>query len=101
MRDVMPVLMSIRSKRYLSREPAIPWAMISPYETQAHKNHSQSLEELARRGGLGALEALWILDEAGWDSSRMEEHVAMVELERRIDDWYRAHPVVEESTDDN
>ncbi len=100
MRDTMPVLMSVRFGRYLSRKPEIPWAMISPHEARAHKNHSQSLEELARRGGLGALEALWILDEAGWDSSRMEEHVAMVELERRIGDWYRAHPV-KESTDGN
>ena len=58
--------------------------MISPHSEQAHRNHSQSLEELARRGGLGPIEALWILDDAGWDSSKMEEHVALVELERRI-----------------
>ena len=32
--------------------PAIPWSMIRPHERQAERNHSQSLERLAQRGGL-------------------------------------------------
>jgi len=85
--DSMPVLLSIRFGKYLSRKPTIPWSMISPHDTQAHKNHSQSLETLASRGGLAPIEALWILDDERWDSSKLEEHIALVELERRIRVW--------------
>ncbi len=41
--------------------PAIPWAVIAPFEKQAVRNHGQTLERLAERGGLGVTEALWIL----------------------------------------
>lgn len=30
----------------------IPWSFVAPYEAQALKNHSQSLERLHERGGL-------------------------------------------------
>jgi hypothetical protein len=36
---------------------AIPWAAIAPHDKQAQSNHSQTLEELARRGGLDVTEA--------------------------------------------
>lgn len=44
----------------------IPWAMLIPHETQAWINHGQTLEELARRGGLGWAEALAILEDKKW-----------------------------------
>ena len=40
---------------------AIPWASRAPHEKQAVSNHSQSLETLARRGGLGPDEAACII----------------------------------------
>ncbi len=88
--DGFPMLVSIRFERYvrgLNRRPTIPWSMISPHDAQAHQNHSQSLKGLAKRGGLAPIEALWILDGARWDSYKMEEHIALVELERRIAEW--------------
>lgn len=36
---------------------AVPWAFMAPHEAQAQINHGQSLNTLARRGGLDCLEA--------------------------------------------
>lgn len=41
---------------------SIPWTMIAPFEQQARRNHDQSLERLAERGGLDPVEALAVLD---------------------------------------
>lgn len=40
---------------------ALPWAMLTPHEVQAKRNHSQSLNTLASRGGLSICEAYYIL----------------------------------------
>ena len=37
--------------------PSVPWAVMAPHEAAAMQNHSQSLDTLARRGGLAASEA--------------------------------------------
>ncbi len=42
--------------------PSIPWKAIAPCEGQAKRNHSQSLERLAERGGLSAIEAFAVLE---------------------------------------
>jgi len=44
----------------------IPWAMLEPHEDQAIKNHSQSLNRLAERGGLSTHEALAVLEDRPW-----------------------------------
>ncbi|RVH56226.1 hypothetical protein CN213_15885 [Sinorhizobium meliloti] len=44
---------------------AIPWAAITPHEAQAMKNHSQTLNRLAQRGGLGVYEAYWVMTGQG------------------------------------
>lgn len=48
----------------------IPWALIAPHENQAQRNHGQSLERLAQRGGLAACEAIDIIEGRGWGSSK-------------------------------
>jgi uncharacterized coiled-coil protein SlyX len=69
--------------------PSIPWEMISPYEGQALTNHQQSLEELARRGGLDPAEALAVLSCLKWRDSPWSNPVVrnspapLEELERR------------------
>lgn len=46
---------------------ALPWALIAPHEAQASRNHGgQSLERLAERGGLGACEAVAVLEDRPW-----------------------------------
>lgn len=44
----------------------IAWDMIAPHEAQARRNHSQSLAELAGRGGLSACEAVAVLENRAW-----------------------------------
>lgn len=43
--------------------PAVPWDLIAPHEAQAIANHEQSLEELARRGGLSPNEMMCVLED--------------------------------------
>lgn len=78
---------------------SIPWAMIAPHEAQAIRNHSQSLERLAQRGGLDVFEAVWVLEGKGWNadpellSARdiTDEQRARYQerLQELVDDWDR------------
>jgi hypothetical protein len=58
-RSVMPIMGST----LLSE---IPFAMLVPHEAQALRNHGQSLERLAERGGLAHSEAIAILEGRAW-----------------------------------
>lgn len=44
----------------------VPWGLLAPHEQQALKNHGQTLERLAERGGLGPIEALAIIQGRRW-----------------------------------
>jgi len=61
-RTVMPIM----GATLLSE---VPFAMLVPHEAQAMRNHGQTLERLAQRGGLGTSEALDILEGRGWGSA--------------------------------
>ena len=39
----------------------IPWKVIEPFDKQCVRNHDQTLEQIAKRGGLGVLEAIAVL----------------------------------------
>lgn len=43
-----------------------PMSLFRPHEEQAWRNHGQSLDRLAERGGLGWGEALAILENRDW-----------------------------------
>lgn len=43
----------------------LPWALIEPHAAQAMRNHGQTLERLAERGGLGFSEAYCVLNDLG------------------------------------
>lgn len=45
--------------------PDIPWSVIAPFEKQCRKQHYQTLERLAERGGLSVSEVLSILEGEG------------------------------------
>ena len=45
---------------------AIPWRWLAPMEVWAQKNHHQSLQRLAERGGLSACEAMAVLEGREW-----------------------------------
>jgi hypothetical protein len=64
----------------------IPFAMLVPHEAQALRNHGQTLERLAQRGGLGVSEAIDILEGRSWGSAKVcienERH-----LINKVRDW--------------
>ena len=45
---------------------SVPWALVEPHEKQAWKNHGQTLERLAERGGLDPTELLAVLEDRRW-----------------------------------
>lgn len=44
----------------------IPYNIIAPHEAQAIRNHSQTLQQLAERGGLAWTEILAVLSDKTW-----------------------------------
>lgn len=75
-RDFMPIL----------RHPdfRLPWALVAPHEKQAMRNHGQTLEQLAERGGLGFTEALAIMCDLPWRMVGLDEANAKLWLQERI-----------------
>ncbi len=43
---------------------SVPWRLVEPHRDQAMRNHGQTLERLAERGGLGWAELFCIMQ--GW-----------------------------------
>jgi len=67
---------------------SITWAMIEPHEKQAQLNHcGQSLEKLAKRGGLSACEAIAILEDRPW--SKIDNDKAIQKLKEMISVWIK------------
>jgi len=60
-RSIMPIM----SSALISE---IPFAMNAPHESQAQRNHRQSLDRLAERGGLSPDEAIAIIEGRKWGS---------------------------------
>ncbi len=58
------------------RVPPVPWGLLAPHEEQAQRNHGQTLEQLAGRGGLGASEMLAILERRPFRAMAPEESCA-------------------------
>jgi hypothetical protein len=51
----------------------IPWHVIEPHEKQALKNHGQSLQKLASRGGLGPVELAAVLQDKDYEPITLEK----------------------------
>lgn len=67
---------------------AIPWAAIAGHEAQAQRNHSQTLERLAGRGGLSPCEAVAVMTDAPW--KRVGDAWARAKLMCLVLDYERA-----------
>ncbi|WP_062390790.1 hypothetical protein [Pseudomonas abietaniphila] len=61
----MPVMRGVNIKQ-------VPMQLLRPYEEQALRNHSQSLQRLAERGGMNACEILGIIRGLRW--SQLKHH---------------------------
>lgn len=44
----------------------VPWSLIAPHEIQAQKNHHQTLERVAERGGLCPSEMVAVIEDRPW-----------------------------------
>jgi len=75
-------------KRFpIIKGPSIPWAAIAPYESQAKKNHDQSLERLAQRGGLDPIECWNVMHGEAWSCSKATRAQALAFLEEINRQW--------------
>jgi hypothetical protein len=77
---------------------AIPWEMIEPCEAQAKRNHDQSLERLAERGGLGASEAVCVLNGQSLRDMLRDNKEAVRVLIHKRDAWMAVNRVEEIET---
>lgn len=88
MRKRFPVL---RDVGYRGEKEYIPWEVIAPHEAQAHKNHGQSLERLAARGGLSYREMYAVLRDKefdSWNRSDFEDIFYEFAVLRIVRDFY-------------
>lgn len=65
-RENMPVM----SSKTLHQ---VPMAMLAPHEKQAIRNHGQTLERLAERGGMACSEILAVINGLPWASVKVCE----------------------------
>ena len=65
----------------------IPWKLILRHEPQALRNHSQTIERLAERGGLGWGEAHAVLKGYRMRTPYMNQAVARAEVEAMVAEW--------------
>jgi hypothetical protein len=83
-RDAFP---KYREQGLLQVVIAVPWDMLAPHQAQAIKNHSQTLERLAQRGGLDASEAMAIIDGVDVFSRRVNEIEDQRRLSQLLAEW--------------
>lgn len=80
-----PVIEAVRYRRRRRRDPSlpaaprsIPWSLVAAHEAQALRNHYQTVERLAQRGGLSPAELVAVLEDRPWTS--MAESAAIERL---------------------
>lgn len=61
----------------------IPYNIIAPHEAQARRNHSQTLQRLAERGGLSWAEILAVLSDKTWKEMGWNGLISAKEAEAR------------------
>lgn len=69
----------------------IPFEVIEPHREQAMKNHGQTLERLAERGGLDYDEMLSVLEDRNWSSSQCKDHYADIKVVEIVRKWNEEH----------
>jgi len=83
MKEAFPVLWpyrtdAVRSMKAQGCPKAVPWSLLAPHEARARRNHSQSLERLAERGGLSPAEMVDVIRGLPWDTTRSENAVPIL-----------------------
>lgn len=65
-------------------EASVPWGLVEPYGKRAILNHSQSLETLASRGGLGIVELYYLLHDSPFERPLISHDNALSYLRTRL-----------------
>jgi hypothetical protein len=79
-----PLLLSYAEGQTVARK-RVPWSLVAPFEARAQKNHAQSLDTLARRGGLSPAEMYYLLHDVRWPGHDIvSTHEAMAYIEAEI-----------------
>lgn len=70
----------------------IPWELVGPHERQAKANHGdQSLDTLAKRGGLSPGELWFVLRDRAWAEGEWPGYEqAVLDLRERVEAWQAA-----------
>jgi len=85
---IMKTFPVLNHENYANCPPSIPWSLIEPHAKQAEKVHSQTLDELARRGGLAPDELVAVLSDKNfyeyWQSVPNKNALAVMKLIRFV-----------------
>ncbi len=77
-----PILSSYGKDRQeherLGAPTSVPWDLVAPHEEQAQRNHGQSLQRLAERGGLSLPELAAVVDNRRWSRMELADALAIV-----------------------
>lgn len=87
-----PILHNARVREPKMAVPPIlrvPWDFVAPHEIQAQRNHDQTLERLAERGGLCEPELLAVLEDRPWSS--MDRETATRKIHELLAVWLASH----------
>lgn len=76
-----------RDGRHPTSPKSVPWAFLAPHEEQAKRNHDQSLQRLAERGGLGEAEMVAVVEGKRWWEVR---HLSDAEVATRLNELLAA-----------
>jgi hypothetical protein len=80
-----PVFLGDQRSIWPGLPDSIPWEVIAPHEQQANVNHGQSLESLARMGGLSPYELLAVLlDQPFWRCVLPEPTTVIAKVKEKI-----------------
>jgi hypothetical protein len=75
-------------RRLRLRRASVPWDFLAPHEDRALRNHDQTLERLAERGGLSPREALCVVLDRHWrEEQGLAEAEALDRLEVLLKAW--------------
>jgi hypothetical protein len=75
---MFPILLSAEQKKEFPNCPKeISWNLIASHEVQARRNHFQTLEELAERGGLSPAELMCVIHDHDFIPEIKSEHSVM------------------------
>ena len=62
----------------------VPWELVKDHEKQALKNHDQSVQRLAERGGLDHLELVAVLTDRTWGEVERLSNIEAVDQLQKI-----------------